>query len=593
MRVGRNFLMNIATYPFGIVVFLASCTHASFRSAQLYSDPSAQSQYEARGPGKVAVATQGRYATDAAFEILERGGSLADAAVAVSFVLGVERPHSTGIGGGGFLVQGRPGPEGTQVEAWDFRERAPLAAHSEMYVDLTTGKADPQRSRTGPLASGVPGLVAGLYEFHRQHGKLAWPVVLEPAIRLARDGFDVYDELAQALGSSAKVLARFPETRKIFFHSIENRVLQKGERLLQADLAKTLSTLAREGGTSFYTGSIAKKILAEAPHIGLLFTRADFKQYEVKKREPVRAEFQGHTIYSMPPPSSGGVHVIQILKTLEKDPLKKWGALDPRTVHLVSSAMQQAFVDRAHFMGDPDFVTVPAQELMSEDYTRSVRERIPIERARGAQELKPGPFETPRETDHTVHFSIIDDQGHAIASTQTINGHFGSGVVVRGTGILLNNEMDDFAAAVGASNLFGALASSEANLVEPGKTPLSSMSPTLVEKDGQLMMALGSPSGTRILTCVAQVLLNRIVFDMSPAQSVAQIRYHHQWSPDEIRVDEPGFSGDLEKQLRSMGHRVRTSNLGCRVQLVERDPSANSLSAVSDIRGEGSARVGH
>lgn len=571
---------------------MVSCAHDNLRPASPYiSAPNHHPTYEAHGEGGVAVATQGVHATDAAFEILKKGGNIVDAAVAISMVQAVERPHSTGLGGGGFVLWGRPDKGTTKVEAWDFRERAPLAAHSEMFVDLKTGKATPERSRSGSLAPGVPGMVAGLFDFHRSYGKLTWKDVLQPAIRLASEGYSVYPELGDALKGQAEVLAKNDAARAIFFHPSENRVLKTGERLIQEDLAATLTLIAEKGKDTFYTGEIAKKILREAELSHLLYSRADLRQYEVKMRPVLKSEFLGREIYSMPPPSSGGIHMLQILNTVENDPLKKWGVLDARSVHTVSAAMQQAFVDRAKFLGDPDFVKIPVSELVSKDYAKSVRAMIPAGHARKARDVHPAPLEAGVESDHTIHFSIMDSEGNAISSTQTINGHFGAGIVVRGTGIVLNNEMDDFAASLGSSNLYGAVASSRANFVEPYKTPLSSMTPTLVEKDGNFVMALGSPSGTRILTCVAQVLLNRLAYDMSPAESVAQIRYHHQWSPDEIRVDEPGFPDATTKKLVALGYKINTSNLGCRVQLVERDSITSSLTAVSDIRAEGSARV--
>jgi gamma-glutamyltranspeptidase / glutathione hydrolase len=574
------------------ILLVASCAHKGLIPATPYSGSgNLRSSYEAKGANGVAVATQGRYATNAAFEILRRGGNIVDAAVAVSMVQAVERPHSTGLGGGGFILWGKKTAVGSKVEAWDFRERAPLAAHSEMFVDLKSGKAVPELSRYGRLASGVPGMVAGLYEFHRSYGKLPWKELFVPAIRLAREGFAINPELASALEGKSDVLGRNAAARAIFFHPKEGRLLKEGDLLIQSDLANTLKAIADGGKDTFYRGSIAKKILEEARLSRLLITRSDLNRYEVKLRPVLQSEFRGRTIYSMPPPSSGGVHLLQILNTVERAPLEKWGILDSRSVHLVSSAMQQAFADRAQFLGDPDFVKVPVAELISKGYAHSVQDKIPADRARAASEVMAAPFRAPVESDDTIHFSIMDSEGNAISSTQTINGHFGSGIVVRGTGILLNNEMDDFAASLSGANLFGAVASSRANFVEPGKTPLSSMSPTLVENGGQFVMSLGSPSGTRILTCVTQVLLNRLVYGLSPSESVAQIRYHQQWQPDQIQVDEPGFSPELTSRLEKMGHKVNTSNLGCRVQLVERDTESSSLTAVSDIRAEGSARV--
>jgi gamma-glutamyltranspeptidase / glutathione hydrolase len=565
------------------ILFLVSCSHTSSRQ-------------DARGGKSFAIASQGRSSTAAAQEIFEQGGNIADAAVAVSFAQSVERPHSTGLGGGGFLVFGRRvldnnGEAVLQSEAWDFRERAPLAAHSEMFINLETGQVDKERSLHGPLAAAIPGLVAGLWDFHHEHGKLAWSDVLAPAIRLAREGFDVYPELALALKNESKILARDEAAKKIFFHPQENRVWREGERLLQEDLAKTLETIAQEGKKTFYQGSLARVLLKESERLGLLWTRSDLSNYKVRRRLPLKGSFNDFDLHTMPPPSSGGVHVLQILNMLENDPLKKWGPQDVRSVHLTASAMQRAFVDRAQFMGDPDFVKIPVETLVSKSYAQELRSEISLEKAAAMESLQPRDIEGFVESDDTIHFSIMDAEGNALASTQTINGHFGAGIVVAGTGIVLNNEMDDFAAATGVANLFGATALSGANKVEAGKTPLSSMTPTLIEKEGRFVAALGSPSGTRILTCVAQVILNRFEYEMSPYESVSYPRYHHQWRPDEIRVDEPGFSRRLQRSLESMNHKVRKSNLGCRVQYVEYSLDTNLLQAVSDPRGEGSALV--
>lgn len=580
-----------------LILFIVSCVSSKppkllpqqYLSATYYSPDIKRTHYEAIGKGQVAVATQGRFTTKAAFEIFEMGGNLADATVAVSLVQSVERPHSTGLGGGGFLLWGRKKEGQPFVEAWDFRERAPLAAHEEMFIDQSTGKVDAQRSLNGPFSAAVPGLIAGLWEFHRSYGKLSWAELFKPAIRLAEEGFDVYPELASALKGKEELLSKNKEAKKIFFN--KSGLLLEGDRLIQRDLAKTLRILSQNGSQAFYRGSLTKLILAEAQRSGLMYTAADFKNYEVKMRPVLKGEFKGFNLYSMPPPSSGGLHVLQILNMLESDPIHQWGPLDKKSVHLNSAAMQRVFVDRAQFLGDPDFIKIPQTELLSKEYAQKLRAEIKIDRARASGDIKVHDLGQSLESDDTIHFSMMDAEGNAVASTQTINGHFGSGIVVAGTGIILNNEMDDFAAAKGASNLFGATALSDANRPEPFKTPLSSMTPTLVEQNGEFVASLGSPSGTRILTCVAQVILNRFVYKMSPWESVTQIRYHHQWQPDEIRVDQPGLPQELNKDLEKMGYKVRTENLGCRIQYVERNLATNVFTAVSDPRAEGAANL--
>jgi gamma-glutamyltranspeptidase/glutathione hydrolase len=576
-------------YIAGIALLLGACSSSIWRPASFYKGLSSRSTYEVRGVGQTAVATQGRFSTDAALEILAKGGNMADAAVAVSFVQAVERPHSTGIGGGGFLLWARQGQGENTVEAWDFRERAPLATYATMFLDPKTGKVDPLRSRYGSKSPALPGLVAGLADFHKAHGKLPWKDVLQPAIRLASEGFDVYRELAEALDGKKEILSKNKAARKIFFKS--DQILKEGDRLIQKDLAQTLSLIADQGRDAFYRGIIASKIIQEAKRSGIPFVMADLKNYEVKLRPVIKARVRDFIVYSMPPPSSGGLHIVQILNILEGEDLKKKGALSLETVHLNAAAMQRVFMDRAKYLGDPDFVNVPTETLVSKSYARKLRSEIPNDKAVASDTIKITEFLEVKESDDTIHFSMMDSEGNAVSSTQTINGHFGSGIVVEGTGILLNNEMDDFAAAPGASNLFEATAFSEANMPQPRKTPLSSMSPSIIEKDGRFVAALGSPSGTRIFTCVAQVIQNRFVHGMNPWESVSQIRYHHQWKPDELRVDEPGFPDSLKSDLERMGYKINTKNLGCRVQYVERDPRTGVLTAVSDPRAEGAAAI--
>ena len=545
------------------------------------------------GVANMAVASQGRFTTEAALEIEKAGGNAIDVAVAMSFVVSVERPFSTGLGGGGFMLLRIPPTKDRSgiVEAWDFRERAPLRSTATMFLNKRTGEPDSKMSQSGPLAVGVPGLVAGLWQIHQKYGKLPWKHVVKPSIRLAQNGLTVYKEMAEALEDKKEELGANPAAREIFFNPEEGRVWQEGELVVQRDLAETLKQVAADGPKSFYRGWIAKKIVRDLKSQGGILTLADFKNYKVKMRAPVYGTFNGYDIFTMPPPSSGGIHMLQILNTVEDDALKEWGVMDPRSIHLISSAMQKAFVDRAEYMGDPDFVKVPRKVLASKEYARTVRERINMKRAMKPEEWKPGPVNIPTETDHTVHFSVMSKDGFAIASTQTINGWFGSKLVAKGTGIVLNNEMDDFSAAIGAKNLFGATASSNANAVAPGKTPLSSMTPTLVFKDSQPVISLGTPSGTRILTCVAQVLLNRLAFEMTPWESVSQVRYHQQWTPDQIRVDSPGFGASLEKKLGKLGHKINNKDLGCRIQFVEHDLKTGSFTAVSDPRGEAWAAI--
>ena len=526
------------------------------------------------------ITSQGHFASQAGKKMFSLGGNIIDAALAISFTISVERPQSTGIGGGGFLLYYKPGMK--NPIALDFREMAPLAAHSKMFLDKTE-KIIEGKSTNGIFSVGVPGMVAGLLDLHKQYGHLPLKVILAPAIELAENGFPIYDELASALELQKNELNKYPTTKKIFFKN--DNVYQLGDLLKQIDLANSLKLIAQHGKTAFYKGSISRSIVSTSKKMGGLISPADLAQYEVKSREPIHGKYQGYDIYSMPPPSSGGVHVIEILNLLEPLNLKSLGPMNAKSIHYVSQAMQSAFADRAKYLGDPDFYSVPSSGLTNKEYANTLRSSFTENTARKISDVKYGdPF--PYESAETTHFSIMTNNGETLVSTQTLNGLFGSGVVVDGTGILLNNEMDDFATKPGASNLYGALGG-EGNLVEPKKRPLSSMSPTIVMKDNKPILALGSPSGTRILTCVAQTIINKLTYHLSLKESVSLIRYHHQYSPDYIRVDEPGFPQHVASELQSMGYTLKNENLGCRVQAILNEN--NSLIGLSDPRGQGLA----
>ncbi|GAB4407217.1 MAG: gamma-glutamyltransferase [Bacteriovoracaceae bacterium] len=563
-----------------IIIFMTSCS-------QLVTVDLAPGEKKVRHFQKgqdVAIATQGEYSTKAAQIILSQGGNLADAAVAASFVISVERPQSTGLGGGGFLLYYRPGM--SAPIALDFREQAPIKAHSKMYLNQK-GEVIEKLSLDGALAVGVPGLVAGLYEFHQKYGKKDWEELLAPAIDLAMHGFEVYPELAEAIADRKEVLSKYRDSKKIFLKE-NGEPLKKGDWLVQKDLGKTLITISKTGKKSFYEGELAKKIQTSVVANGGVWSEGELAEYQVKERRPIKGDYKNYQIYSMSPPSSGGVHVIQILNMVENDNLKKHGPQSKESVHLIASSMQQAFADRAKHLGDSDFSYVPVDELSSKNYAREKRRWIPIDRALKKDEVLPLNLPEKKDPDHTTHFSMMNKEGEVVVSTQTINGWFGSGLVAEGTGIVLNNEMDDFATKVGESNLFGAVGG-EKNLVEPKKRPLSSMSPTIVLDQNGPIIGVGTPSGTRILTCVAQTLLNLLEFELSSWDSVALLRYHHQWSPDHIRFESDNLPGHLKQELESMGHKVIVKDLGCRIQLVRKNEQG--LEAVSDPRGSGDARA--
>lgn len=557
----------------------AACSH-EVKIAPL-NQGELKDHHEAHAP-KVMVASQGKATTAAALEVFAKEGNIIDAFVAASFAISVERPQSTGIGGGGFLVFFNQ--KENKTYAFDFREVAPLLARENMYLDKA-GNARPMLSQEGALAVGVPGLVAGLYEIHQKFGKLPWDQVMAPAIDLAEKGFPLYPHLQEAIKNRSHLLRLDNELLKIFFTD-KGDVPELGQVIVQPQLASTLRIIAKEGRKGFYQGRVAKKITKSIrDHRGLISLR-DLRTYQVKQREAVSVEYKGMRVVSMPPPSSGGIHVLQILKMLEPYELSKSGPQSVESVHRTAMAMQRAFKDRAEYLGDPDFSSVPTQELLNPTYLKEMSELISSERAIPSQNVKRANL--PYESSETTHFTIADDQGNMIASTQTINGWFGAGFSAKGTGIIMNNEMDDFSQKVGVQNLFGALGGAK-NLVAPRKRPLSSMSPTIIiDKNNKAIMGLGSPSGTRIINCVAQTLLNIFEFKMPLYEAVAATRIHHQFAPDEIKIEEPFLNPKIERKLAERGHKITHAKLGCSVQAIKKEKKG--WIGVSDPRGEGLAQ---
>lgn len=538
-----------------------------------------QTQHEAFGQ-QYMVSTQGPIATAAGIKMFELGGNAFDAATAVSFAMAVERPQSTGIGGGGFMLIS--GPDIPEPIAVDFREQAPARSHYKQYLDK---KNQVQKSKAfrGILSVGVPGMVKGVLEVHQRYGRLPLETVLAPAIKAADEGFRIYPHLAKAL--SSEHIKQYASTKKIFFNTNGNP-LKEGDLLVQKDLAKTLRLLAQHGSKVFYQGDLARKMARESRrHRGTL-SLSDLKNYKVKWRRPVTSRYKNYDLYSMSPPSSGGTHVLQILNILENHVLKTNAPLSWKNIHKTTSAMQLAFFDRYQYMGDPDFVKVPVKGLLSKEYAKKLTLKIPSHKS---LHFKPENAEAawPYESDETAHFSLADAQGNMVSSTQTINGYFGSGLVATGTGIVLNNEMADFSFKPDSIGYFGQK-ESEKNLIKPRKRPLSSMSPTLVFKNKKPLLALGSPSGTRIISCVAQTLLNYLEYDLDLYRSVAAVRYHHQWQPDVIRYDEPGLAPKTIQKLEAIGYQLQQKNLGCKVQAVAFEEKG--LHGVADPRGFGMAQ---
>ena len=554
------------------------------------------------------VVTANVQASQAGLDMLRRGGNAVDAAVAASFAISVTRPQSTGIGGGGFLLL-YLAPEKTAL-AFDFRERAPLKATRDMFV--RNGKAVPSLSRTGPLAVGVPGLVAGLVEVHEKYGSLPLADVMAPAIGLAANGFPVYPFLARALGYREEMLGKSAATRAVYFR--QGRILGEGDLLIQKDLATTLRAIAAQGQNAFYRGPIASAIVAEMETQGGLITQADLERYTVVARTPMSGSFQNAQIYSMPPPSSGGVLLIQMLKVLSGFPIQKFGFHTPTATHVLAETLRLAFRDRARYLGDTDFVEVPVEMLVSDDYSSALRAKIDLAKASPSRGIPDAPGKI--ESTSTTHLSVIDAAGNAVSTTQTVNLFFGSGVMVPGTGILLNDEMDDFNAQPDEPNAFGLLGKTDANAVAPGKTPLSSMSPTIVTRDGSVRLVVGGPGGSRIISSVLQILLGVLAYEQSLPQAMFAPRIHHQWFPDRLDVEvwdgknvvHPDLLDQEERMnhiqdeglveaLRRMGHTVRVLESGPgkfsrfgNIQAIGVDPDSGLITGVADPRAGGRPR---
>jgi len=498
------------------------------------------------------VASDAPLATRVGVDILRAGGNAIDAAVAIAFALAVVYPEAGNIGGGGFLVVRTADGE---TAALDFRETAPAAATRDMFLGPDGELTD--RSITGHLASGVPGAVAGLWEAHRRYGSLPWRDLVEPAVRLAEDGFVIDEAFAAALAAEAERLRRFPASAALFLPGGEP--LRAGTRWRNPELAAVLRRIAEQGPAGFYEGETADLIVAEMRRGGGIITHEDLASYRAVWREPVEFEYRGHRVISMPPPSSGGLTLALIANILEGYDLGALGWNSTETIHLVAEAMRRAFADRNHFLGDPDFVQVPRERFLSKEYARQLRESIARDRATPSGRVLPGGTTAfDAEGDHTTHFSVVDALGNAVALTTTINSLYGSAVTVTGAGFVLNNEMDDFAAKPGEPNQFG-LVQGEANAIEPGKRMLSAMTPTIVlAPDGAPLLVTGARGGPRIITATFQILSNVVDHGMPLGAAVAAPRIHHQHLPDVLYFEEGGLLTEAVGALRALGHEVAT-----------------------------------
>ena len=526
-----------------------------------------------------AVSSCEPHATRVGIEVLEAGGNAVDAAVAVALALAVTHPQAGNLGGGGFLVirmaDGR-------TAALDFRERAPASAKEDMYL-RPDGSVDTDKVQYGASAAGVPGSPAGLAHALAKFGTKPLRELAAPAIRFAREGIPVDQFLAASLAEAAPHLGRFEATRKVFFRG--DRPLQQGEPLVQLDLAATLERYADKGPEGFYTGRTAELVVAAMQQGGGFVTAQDLKDYVVAEREVLRGSYRGHEVVSMPPPSSGGVAVLQMLNLLEPYDLRGMGFGSRRAIHLMTEAMRRAYADRSKWLGDPDHHAVPVAGLVGKEYAAALRQGMRTDRV---SEVAPGLPPGGKESDDTTHFSVVDKEGNAVACTTTINSTFGAMAVVEGAGFLLNNEMDDFSAKPGVPNQFG-LVGGKANAIRPGKRMLSSMTPTIVLQDGKVRWVLGSPGGGRIINTVFQVLVNLVHHGMTLERAVRAPRVHHQWLPDHLSWEELSLSADVRAALEAMGHRFAPKSMSIgRCQAIAVEPDGTKV-AVCDPRSGGSA----
>ncbi len=496
------------------------------------------------------VVTSNTLATKVALDVLKNGGNAIDAAVTAGFALAVTQPRSGNIGGGGFMLISSEKKK--EVIAIDYREKAPAGATRDMFLDKD-GKVDKTLSRFSHISAGVPGTVAGLILALEKHGSISLVDALAPAIKLAEEGFVVPLLFTQGIKSNQKRLFKFEAGKKKFLKP-NGEFYEPGDIYIQKDLAETLKRIAQYGVKGFYEGKTAELIVAEMKKGKGLITLDDLKTYRPQIRKPVQGNYRGYDIYSMSPPSSGGVHIIQILNILEKYPIGKLGHNSAKTIHLMAEAMKRAYADRSKYLGDSDFVNVPLTGMTSKSYATALNAGIDPYFATNSQDILPGnPIDF--ESNETTHFSIVDKFGNAVSNTYTINFYYGSGIVVEGAGFLLNNEMDDFSAKPGVPNAFG-LIGGEFNKIEPGKRMLSSMSPSIVMKNGKNILVAGSPGGSRIITTTLQVIMNVIDHNLNIQAAVNAPRIHHQWFPDELRIEE-GLSPDTIRLLKGMGHTIQ------------------------------------
>jgi gamma-glutamyltranspeptidase / glutathione hydrolase len=547
-----TFLATVRHRIFAAIMLIVACSLPAAAQEQhrsLYTPPAADAIHAVVAEHGMVVA-QEKIAARIGADVLRRGGNAVDAAVATGFAMAVTYPRAGNIGGGGFMVI--HSKDRNEDVAIDYRETAPAATTSDIFLGAD-GKPDIAKSRDSALGIGVPGTVAGLAVALDKYGSGNFTLadLVKPGIALATDGTEVTDDSADTLPDWHKRLARWPASAKIFSRA-DGTSLREGDRLVQTDLAATLSAIAEQGPRGFYEGPVAEKLVKAIGDAGGIMTLDDLKSYRPVIRAPVRGTYRGYDIISMPQPSSGGVVLVEILNILEGFPMHDMKQGSAPSLHVMIEAMKRAYADRARYLGDPAFVKAPIATLISKDYAAKQHASIDLDHATPwTDALAATP---PHEGDNTTHFSVVDSRGNAVSNTYTMNYSYGVGLIAEGTGVLLNNELDDFTAAPGASNAYG-LVGFEANLPGPRKRPLSSMSPTIVMKDGKAVLVTGSPGGSRIISAVLQIIVDVLDYDMDVAAAVAAPRLHHQWLPDEVRI-ERGFADDTLAGLRAKGHRV-------------------------------------
>ena len=559
MRIFNNLFLAL------ILISIPSQSIASYAQSDISSDG--------------VVVTQHYLATEIGENILAQGGNAYDAAIAVGFALAVVLPRAGNIGGGGFMVI--YDEDSNDTYAIDYREKAPAASFRDMYLD-ENGEFDILKSTFGYNAIGVPGTVHGFWSVHQRFGSLPWADLIHPAIILAERGFVMSDYMAQTLNNYSEKMSYYDETRNIFLRNYPNL---KDSRLIQNDLAKTLKRIQKDGLNGFYSGETALLIAADMKENGGLITEQDLLDYRSIWRDPIKGTYRGRTIVTMPPPSSGGIHLIQMLNILENFELGSYEHNSYKYVSLLSETMKYAYADRSEYLGDPDFFEVPISKIIAKEYAKIISASIEELGVLPSSKINPGMYINP-ESNETTHFSIADRFGNVISNTYTINSAFGSGVTIKGTGILMNNEMDDFSGQPGVPNQFGLLGGI-ANEIEPAKRPLSSMTPTIVFDNDEPFLAIGSPGGSRIITAVLQIILNVIDFEQSLEEATDSKRVHHQWYPDDIDIEE---TYNQINELMDLGYKINIIDTATCTQSIMIDDG--EFIGVSDLRRPDSLALG-